>query len=268
MTQASNEPRTFGASDGIDWLRSGCRVFMTAPGLWLVMAIVLFFVFIALALIPFIGTLIAQVIGPALMGGALLAARDSGAGRAPDLGRLFEPLVDERNRGNILILGLLQLGGYIFALVLGLVISLLLIGGTAIQTGTLWQPGDVSASAAAAMGAGVILALLIWVALGAVVAAVFFYAVPLVALGNAMPIDAIVNGVRGLLRNWRPLLVLGLIWTVLAILATLPLMLGWLVLGPVTWGAWYASYTDIFEPPPADTADAAASEGLAQIDAD
>jgi hypothetical protein len=37
----------------------------------------------------------------------------------------------------------------------------------------------------------------------------------------------------------------------LAIVATIPLLLGWLVLGPVTVASVYASYCDIFETPAA-----------------
>ena len=40
-------------------------------------------------------------------------------------------------------------------------------------------------------------------------------------------------------------------WIVLAIVATIPLLLGWLVLGPVTVASVYAGYCDIFEPAPA-----------------
>lgn len=51
-----------------------------------------------------------------------------------------------------------------------------------------------------------------------------------------------------------PLLVAGLVWTGRAIVATVPLLLGWLVLLPVTHGAWYASYRDIFRQGAADPA--------------
>ena len=48
-----------------------------------------------------------------------------------------------------------------------------------------------------------------------------------------------------------PLLVFGLIYIVLAAVAMLPLGLGFLILGPVTACAAYASYREVF----ADTAD-------------
>ncbi len=54
----------------------------------------------------------------------------------------------------------------------------------------------------------------------------------------------------GSLRNILPSLIYGIVWIVLAIVATIPLLLGWLVLGPVSVASVYASYRDIFEDQP------------------
>ena len=58
----------------------------------------------------------------------------------------------------------------------------------------------------------------------------------------------------GSVRNILPLLIYSVVWTILAIVASIPLLLGWLVFGPVTVASIYASYCDIFEPPRAATA--------------
>lgn len=251
METATASPRTCATAMGTDWLAQGWRLFTFSPGQWIVLVLVLFLVFVALGFVPIVGFLLGQVIAPALAGGVLLAARDAEARRPLDLGRLFEPLTREGSRGDIIILGLLYVGGYIAAAVLGVIVLLVVAGSAAIGGHALMDPANIDSATAASMGLGAILAVLIWLLLAVLVTALFFYAIPLVALAGAPPIDAVTRGVRGLLVNWKPLLVLGLIWTVLAILATLPLMLGWFVLAPVTYGAWYASYRDIFEPVPA-----------------
>ena len=46
--------------------------------------------------------------------------------------------------------------------------------------------------------------------------------------------------------NWAPFLVFGLIYIVLALLATIPLMLGWLVLLPLTFASGYVAYREVF----------------------
>jgi uncharacterized membrane protein len=60
------------------------------------------------------------------------------------------------------------------------------------------------------------------------------------------PVEAMKASFRGCLRNWLPFLVYGVIAFILALLATLPAGLGWLVLLPVLTGSVYAGYKDIF----------------------
>lgn len=232
---------------GTQWLTRAWRLFIAAPGMWIVLSIVFLLIFIVLNLVPAIGFLVALVLAPALAGGMLLAARDVEAGRPLDLGRLFEPLVSEHTRGDIVILGLLYTGASIAATVGSLMVLVVTAGLSVLDPAVLSGQDGFHPHGAAALGIGVLFALLIWLVLSLTVVVVFFYAIPLVVLASQPPIQAIGLGVRGLLRNVWPLFVFSLIWTVLALLATLPLMLGWLVLGPITWAAWYASYRDIFE---------------------
>ncbi|MEF8834375.1 MAG: BPSS1780 family membrane protein [Halofilum sp. (in: g-proteobacteria)] len=232
---------------GAQWLARAWRLFMAAPGMWIVLSIVFLLIFIVLNLVPAIGFLVALVLAPALSGGMLLAARDAEAGRPLDLGRLFEPLVSDRTRGDIVILGLLYTGASIAATLGCLMVLIVTAGLSVLDPGLLSGQDGFQAGNAASLGVGVLFALLIWLLLALTVAVVFFYAIPLVVLASLPPIQAITLGVHGLARNLWPLLVFGLIWTVLALLAILPLMLGWLVLGPITWTAWYTSYRDIFE---------------------
>ena len=48
------------------------------------------------------------------------------------------------------------------------------------------------------------------------------------------------------LKNIVPFLVYGLVGMVLAVAASLALMLGWFILAPVWMASMYASYRDIF----------------------
>ncbi|HEY8887312.1 MAG TPA: hypothetical protein VIM35_02405, partial [Gallionella sp.] len=53
---------------------------------------------------------------------------------------------------------------------------------------------------------------------------------------------------RAFLYNALPMLLYGITFMMLAILASLPMMLGWLVLLPLVFTTLYASYSDIFPP--------------------
>ena len=251
------------ARAGLDWLGRGWRLFAFSPGMWMVFTIIVTLVFMALGLVPVVGQLVTLVLAPALAGGLLLAAADAEAGRPLDLGRLFEPLIAERTRGDIVILGLLSLAAWVAVLGAGVVVLIAVAGVSAIGHGTAVfnDPESLGAAAATSMGIGVAVALLIWLLLALVVTALLLYAVPLVVFAHRPPFEAVTTGLRGVLRNWLPLLVLSLVWTVAAIAASIPLLLGWLLLAPVTYGAWYTSYRDIYrphrdQPTPAEPADA------------
>ena len=60
--------------------------------------------------------------------------------------------------------------------------------------------------------------------------------------------QAMGSSLRANLRNVLPLLVFGVIYLFIAVLATLPLLLGWIVLLPVSAGMLYLSYKDLYEP--------------------
>jgi uncharacterized membrane protein len=61
------------------------------------------------------------------------------------------------------------------------------------------------------------------------------------------PGAAMATSFRGCLRNIVPFLLYCLIGLGLAIVASIPFFLGWLVLGPVTIATVYTAYCDIFE---------------------
>jgi uncharacterized membrane protein len=64
--------------------------------------------------------------------------------------------------------------------------------------------------------------------------------------GGADPAEAMKNSFVACLKNIIPFLIYSVILLVLAIVASIPVMLGFLVLGPVIVGSLYASYRDIF----------------------
>jgi uncharacterized membrane protein len=72
------------------------------------------------------------------------------------------------------------------------------------------------------------------------------YAPMLVYFHNATPVDALKLSLRAFLANVGPMLVYGLILILLAVLASIPIMLGWFILLPVIFTSLYASFCGIF----------------------
>ncbi|MCB1778173.1 MAG: hypothetical protein KDI50_12135, partial [Candidatus Competibacteraceae bacterium] len=98
-------------------------------------------------------------------------------------------------------------------------------------------------------GVGLIVMLLV-ITIGILMAMALFYGVPLVMLGRQNAWPAVQASIAASWINMLPLLVFGLIYVALGIIAIVPFGLGLLVLGPVTICAIYASYREIFEEEP------------------
>ncbi|MEK7797074.1 MAG: hypothetical protein AAB315_06440, partial [Pseudomonadota bacterium] len=96
--------------------------------------------------------------------------------------------------------------------------------------------------------AGMLLALPVVLGVQLLVALALIYAVPLVMFRGVPASQAMGSSLRANLRNILPLLVSGVLYLFVAVLATLPLLLGWLVLLPVSAGTLYRSYKDLYEP--------------------
>jgi uncharacterized membrane protein len=74
----------------------------------------------------------------------------------------------------------------------------------------------------------------------------WWFASPLVALDGAAPLDSLRASFVASWKNPGALTIFGLIYLVLALVASIPFGLGWLVLGPVAIGANYASWREVF----------------------
>jgi uncharacterized membrane protein len=72
------------------------------------------------------------------------------------------------------------------------------------------------------------------------------FAVPLIVLTDCDVMSALRTSFFACLKNVLPFLVWSLVILVLAILASIPLMLGWLLLGPISMVSLYVAYRDIF----------------------
>jgi len=99
---------------------------------------------------------------------------------------------------------------------------------------------------ATGMPISMLLSLLVVLTVQLLVTMALFYATPLVMLKGARPGEAIRASFNGCLANVLPLFVFSLIYLALAILASLPLLMGWIVLLPATVGMVYCSFKDLF----------------------
>jgi len=73
-----------------------------------------------------------------------------------------------------------------------------------------------------------------------------WFAAALIAFHEMSAVEAMKSSFAACLKNFLPFLVYGLILLIPSLVATLPLGLGWLVLGPVVAASIYTAYRDIY----------------------
>lgn len=232
------QAKSVDAGQGAGWFKCGWDLFKQDYGTWLIMFLVFIGLSIALSLIPVIGSVILSIISPALLAGFMYAASEMDNGNSINIGSLFQGFKDRERRNKLLALGAI----YLLAQVLIMAVMVALVGGnTAMMEGETSQI-DAEAMMTSGMGFSVLLVFLV----GAIIMLGFVYATPLVMLDNMSPVESIKASYSAGFKNVLSLLVFGVIYLLLAIVAAIPLGLGFLILIPVSILALYCSYKSIF----------------------
>jgi hypothetical protein len=229
--------RGVAAGRGLSWISEAWGFFKQAPGLWIGMIIVLFVMFFVAAFIPLVGPLASMVFFPVIMGGLMLGCRALDENQDLEFAHLFAGF--RQNFGTLAAVGALYLAGYV-------VIMLVVVVITGASMFTMMGMGQAEGADPTAMFATMGIAFLLAMALSIPLLMAVWLAAPLVVFHEQGAIEAMKGSFIGCLKNILPFLVYGVIMFVLAIVASLPLALGWLVLGPMTVASVYTAYRDIY----------------------
>ena len=220
------EGRGVPAGNGVAWISRGWQLFRMAPGPWVLLCIVYIVVAVVLGMIPVVNFLFNLAV-PIFTGGIMLGCKALEDGEELTVGHLFAGF--SGYAGNLALVGLIYMVGVVAVVI---VMAMLMGGITA-------AAGDFSATA---MIIPILLGMLFIVPL----AMAMYYAPALVVFHAQSPLQAMKASFFASLKNIVPFLLYGLVVIVLAVVASLPLFLGWLVLIPVMQASIYAGYKDMF----------------------
>lgn len=243
-TQSSPPLRDVGArvpaTRGFAWVREGWQLFRDDPGTWIAAGVLHL-----AALGVMASTGLGMIFEPAVRAGSLTLARGLVQDGEAKLEHMFAPLQTALGR-------LTLLGAVAYALLLFLTF-VSTVGSVAVAVwsgfwGKFWSVNEVGTVEITPMDvapAGIVLTI-------GVVSLALFNAAYWFAPGLAMNSETSVSGslgrsLRAFLRNWTAFFVFGLVVVVLAVVATIPLGLGWLVLGPVLMASYARCFADVFE---------------------
>lgn len=232
--------RAVPAGNGWGWIATAWELFKRQPGMWIGMIVVLLVIVIVASLIPVAGGVLVTLFGPVFAGGIVIGCRALEEGDRLEMGHLFAGF---RSRTGTLI--------GVGALYLAISLVVMLVVGLSMGVGMMAMMGAGDPAQMAAMGTTVVLAALVMVALMLPVIMAVWFAAPLVVFHDHGVTEAMKGSFVGCLRNIVPFLLYGVVLFVFSVLATLPIGLGWLVLGPVLAASLYTGYRDIYFKPSA-----------------
>jgi hypothetical protein len=230
--------RALEAGRGIAWITDSWGYFVKNPGLWIGMVVVMMVIFTVAAFIPILGSLATILLTPVFFAGFMIGTRELDIGE----GLRFEHMFDgfKSNIGQLMLVGVIYLVG---AIIIGVIMAVL-VGGAFL--GALL---GFSATGAGVKGTGFIVTLLavLVVALAFIpLLMALWFAPALVVFHELDALSAMKQSFFACLKNIVPFLIYGVVYFVLSIVATLPLLLGWLVLGPMMLASIYIAYKEIF----------------------
>lgn len=226
------------AGGGWSWIADAWALVKQSLGTWIGLFLVFAVIVIVLSVIPFIGPLALYVLSPILMGGVILGCEAVRKGGAITVGHLFAGF--SNNAGKLASVGAFALLAYI-----GIFVVIMLIFGFSVAGMFMGGMNDDPA-AVAAMGMTMLLAVLIMFALSIPLYMALWFSYPLIVLNDFGVGQALKTSFFACLKNILPFLLYGILMFLIAIVASIPLGLGWLLLGPVLLASLYTSYRDIF----------------------
>ena len=206
------EPKRLNAGQGWQWIKQGYALFMKAPLLWMVLLLICFIAAAGLSAVPVVGEPLASLLLPAVLVGLMVGCRALEQGEELELAHLFSGFQQRTAQlvtlGGIALVGQFLIFGVMKLFGAGVLVSILMSG----------QPvEDPEIIKQAIAGAGI-----------AVLLGITLFSILVMAM------------------QFAPMLVYGMTFIFLAILASIPMMLGWLVLMPIVFTSLYVCYCDIF----------------------
>ena len=237
------EGRRVDSGRGAAWIGASWRLFKDAPGSWVACFLIFVVLMFLLAIIPILGNIVGALISPFLIAGMMVGCRELERNEELTVSHLFSGF--SKNSGPLLVLGLLEFGLSLVVMLIAALVIFLSVG--AMFLGVLaGQTPDPGATLDPGFWIGALTMILIVVALFIPVTMAVWFAPALVVLDNVEPWTAIKWSFFACLKNIWPFTIYGLVMFVLAIVASIPFALGWLILGPMVIASVYTSYRDIF----------------------
>jgi uncharacterized membrane protein len=230
--------RGVSAGNGWKWIADAWA--FTAEQRWTFVGIFVLLVLIQIAanFVPIIGPIAVSLVSVVFVGGILLGCDAVRQGGQIEVGHLFAGF--QRHAGKLLALGAIWFGA-------GIVMMLVMVMIVGPSIFPMFFGGEApSPEQFAGVALSFLLAVLVVLALSVPVSMAMLFAPALIVFREADVGAALKASFGACLKNILPFLIWGVAMLVLSFIASIPLFLGWLLLGPIFMVSLYLSYRDVF----------------------
>lgn len=178
---------------GIEWISGAFQLILKNPVVFLVMGLIV----AAIGIVPLLGGLVTIVLGPALYGGIVFAAREQDEGRNADIGQLFRAFNEPGKIGPMIMLCLPSIAGAVLLFVL----LIIFVGGALLGGGLSSLSSGSSTALLGALGGSALILIPLMLAIALAIYALQFFAIPRVMLEGAEPMAAMKQSFNDCLAN-------------------------------------------------------------------
>lgn len=226
------------AGAGIEWIKEAFNLFKMNPLIWIVLVVIWFVLNIVGQFIPIIGPIAMSLLYAVFVAGFMLGCASLERGEGLEIGHLFAGF--KNSTGSLIGLGALYL---LVGIVMIVIFGIFMFAGAG-GLGALTNPDSINP--AEFLNSGILIAMLIGLLLIIPISMLFWFAPALISLGGVPLFEALKMSFSGCLKNILPMFLFGIVMTILAIIASIPFGLGWLVLMPMGLAAFYTAYRSIY----------------------
>ncbi len=232
------ESRSVAIRNGWQWIVAGWQIFRRSPLVWVTLSVALMFIWLVLLSIPKLGPLLFNLLFPIFFAGLMLGCRALEQGKRLDVSYLFAGFRENAS-------ALVTVGGIYLV---GMLIVLAVIFGSSDGLPKLPEkptPEEVAMlqNALKKMTGPLLLGIALYIPL-----MMLTWFAPLLIVFRKMPaLAALKASFTACVQNIGAFTLYGSVVVVLWIAATLPMLIGLVIVLPVIFCSIYASYMDIFE---------------------
>ena len=236
------EAQHVNAASGWLWIKQGYWLFKKSPVLWITMVSIGVVGSVATYAVPIIGDALVTLLFPALLTGYMLGCHALENDEELKLSHLFAGFHNSTTQlitlggislvGNMLILGVMMLAG-------GDTLVSILMSGKPVDNPAILMQAAENATIALLLGGALFYTLLMATQ----------FAPMLIVFNKLSPVSAMKVSLKACLRNMLPLLLYGVMMLPFVAIASMPMMLGWLILLPIITGSMYAIYRNLCPTP-------------------